>query len=147
MILDTPLLGTGGKGGDKLARIILADDQPKVRFALQVLLGRISEIVVAGEAADAEELTSQLVSTSPDIVILDWQLPGLMEIGSLHALRTGRPELFIIVMSGRPELRRAALDAGADDFISKIEPPDRLLASVSNCLEQLKGIKAGTKAN
>jgi DNA-binding NarL/FixJ family response regulator len=125
-------------------RILLADDQPKVRFALHVLLGRMSDIVVVGEAIDAEELLNQTISAAPDVVILDWQLPGLMEIGSISALRADCPDLLVIVLSSRPELERAALDAGADDFISKIDPPDRLLASVSRCLKQHNGIRAET---
>lgn len=122
-------------------RVILADDQQKVRFALRVLLVTMSDIFVVGEVADAEELVSQVKSTDPDMVILDWQLPGLSDIGSISALRKERPELFVIALSGRPELGRAALEAGADNFVSKIDPPDRLLATVSKFQKQLNGVR------
>ena len=122
-------------------RILLADNQPKVRFALRVLLVSMSDISVVGEATDADELVSQIDSTNPDMVILDWQLPGLREIGSILALRKDRPDLFVIALSGRPELGQAALDAGADNFVSKIDPPDRLLATVSRFQKQLSGMR------
>lgn len=122
-------------------RVILADDQPKVRFALCVLLSSMPDIFVVGEVSDAEELARQIDATNPDMVILDWQLPGLGEIGSIAMLRKDRPDLFVIVLSGRPEWGRAALEAGADDFVSKIEPPDRLLAIVSGFQEQFNGMQ------
>jgi DNA-binding NarL/FixJ family response regulator len=125
-------------------RILLADDQPKVRFALRVLLVSMSDISVVGEVTDADELVSQIDSTNPDMVILDWQLPGLREIGSILALRKDRPDLFVIALSGRPELEQAALDAGADYFVSKIDPPDRLLATVSRFQKQLSGMREET---
>jgi DNA-binding NarL/FixJ family response regulator len=125
-------------------RILLADNQPKVRFALRVLLVSMSDISVVGEVTDADELVSQIDSTNPDMVILDWQLPGLSEIGSILALRKARPDLFVIALSGRPELGQAALDAGADNFVSKIDPPDRLLATVSRFQKQLSGMREET---
>ena len=125
-------------------RILLADDQPKVRFALRVLLVSMSDISVVGEVTDVDELVSQIDSTNPDMVILDWQLPGLREIGSILALRKDRPDLFVIALSGRPELEQAALDAGADYFVSKIDPPDRLLATVSRFQKQLSGMREET---
>ncbi|MGD2049956.1 MAG: response regulator transcription factor [Chloroflexota bacterium] len=120
-------------------RVILADDQPKVRFALRVLLESKPEIFVISEATDAQELVGQIESGKPDMVILDWQLPGLSDIGFISALRKDQEDLFILVLSGRPELGRAALEAGADNFLSKIDPPDGLLATVRELQEQLTG--------
>jgi len=48
----------------------------------------------------------------------------------LPALRARYPRLPVIVMCGQPEVRRAALAAGADAFISKTDPPDQLLAAL-----------------
>ena len=118
-------------------RILLADDQPKVCFALRVLLNQRPELIVVGEAGDTDELLAQLASTQADVVVLDWLLPGLPEAGSLEALRAIRPGLLVIALSGRPELGQAALDAGADAFISKIDPPDQLLATVDRCQERV----------
>ena len=48
----------------------------------------------------------------------------------LSALRQACPGLHVIVLSARAEAYRAALDAGADDFVSKVDPPERLLAAI-----------------
>ena len=111
-------------------RILLADDQPKIRFALRLLLEREPELDVVGEAAGAETLLAQLEATQPDVVLLDWELPGLSAIGGLPALRAVCPQLRVIALSGRLEARQAALAAGAEAFVSKGSPPDRLLAAL-----------------
>ena len=109
-------------------RILLADDQKQVRLALQALLKRQSGMKVVGEASEAQALMTQIVQTRPDLVLLDWGLPGLADIGSVPVMRQNQPGLSIIVLSGRPEVRGEALAAGADAFVSKMEPPERLLA-------------------
>jgi DNA-binding NarL/FixJ family response regulator len=111
-------------------RILLADDQPKVRLALRMLLKHETGIRVVGEAGDAENLLAQIRPTHPDLILLDWGLPGLSGIGSLPALRSNNPKLKVIVLSGRPEVRGKALTAGADAFVSKIDPPEQLLETL-----------------
>lgn len=117
-------------------RILLADDQPRVRFALRVLLGRQPGLKVVGEAIAAEDLLAQTEATCPDLLLLGWELPGLAAAGSLSALRRIRPDLFVVVLSGRTGVRRAALDAGADAFVSKTDPPGRLLAVIEKQRER-----------
>ncbi|NIV36854.1 MAG: response regulator, partial [Anaerolineae bacterium] len=63
-------------------RILIADTQPKVRFALQVLLQRQPDLNVVGEANDAQNLLEEVESECPDVVLLGWELPG-MEMDSL----------------------------------------------------------------
>jgi DNA-binding NarL/FixJ family response regulator len=112
-------------------RIVLADDQSKVLFALHTLLKRYRDFVIVGEASNADELILLTSEIDPDLIILDWQLPGLKKIGSLSAIRDCRSNLVIIVLSGRPELSQLALDAGADAFVSKIDPPERLIGTIA----------------
>ena len=70
----------------------------------------------------------------PDLVLLDWELPGLQS-GALAAtvfstLNACCPNVKIIVLSGRPEAGRPALAAGASSFVSKADPPERLLEAL-----------------
>ena len=112
-------------------RILLADDELKVRFALRVLIEQRPLWQITGEAVDARSLLTQLADDPPDIVIMDWLLPGLSQAGSLSALHHVCPDLFVIVVSSRPELGETALEAGADVFVSKIDPPERLLEAIA----------------
>ncbi len=117
-------------------RILLADSQPKVRFAMRVLLERQPGLKVMGEAANADDLLNQVEMSCPDIVLIAWGLPGVAADDFLSALRGICPDLSVIVLSGRPEVRRAALDAGADAFVSKTDPPEYLLMAIEDCVKK-----------
>ena len=121
-------------------RILLADPQAKVRFALRVLLERRPELEVVGEAACAEDLLSLAAASCPDLVLLEWSVAGVMAEGLLVALRSACPGVGVIVLSGRPEAREAALAAGADSFVSKGHPPEHLLKAIVHCCHGGEGV-------
>lgn len=111
-------------------RVLLADSQSAVRSALRFLLEQEPELCVVGEAADADALLAQAGASQPDLVLLDWTLPGSHSIGLLPALRARCERTIVIALSGRPEERQTALAAGVDAFVSKGEPPEHLLAAL-----------------
>jgi DNA-binding NarL/FixJ family response regulator len=111
-------------------RILIADGRPRTRFALGALLKRQPAMEVVGEAEDVECLERQIEMLHPDVVLLDWWFEGRATAALVAALKERCPDLHVIVLSGRPEVRRAALSAGADAFVSKIDPPVRLLTSM-----------------
>ena len=94
---------------------------------------------VVGETTEADRLLACIKETRPDLVLLDWELPGLVANGLMNALRSLFPRLKVVVLSGRPEARRDALAAGADAFVSKGDPPDRLLAALRAIGQQIQG--------
>jgi len=113
-------------------RLLLADDQPKARFALRTLLRFQTGLTIVGEAATADGLLALAEQTSPDVVLLGWGLRGSPMDALLPALRRICPHLYVIALSSRPEARDAALTAGADAFVSKIDPPERLLKAIAD---------------
>ena len=122
--------------GARVMRILLADDEQKVRSALRLLLEQEPDLHVVSEAVDAEELQTQMEMSCPDLVLLDWELPGLKADAILLALRAHCAGLHVIVLSGQPEARPTSLSAGADGFVSKSDPPERLLAAIYGCHSQ-----------
>ena len=119
---------------DNVVRVLIADDEPRVRSALRLLLRQYPAIAVAGEADNVElalELTAQ---QRPDLVLLDWELAGRNGTTVLKRLRAARQGVVVIALSGRPESRRAALAAGADAFVSKGDPPEQLLSTLQATL-------------
>jgi DNA-binding NarL/FixJ family response regulator len=114
-------------------RVLIADDQVHVRSALRLLLRERLGVTVVAEADDVAQALEQVNTAEPDLVLLDWELPALGGAAALAGLRTIRPGLAVIALSGRPEARRAALAAGVDAFVSKGESPDWLMTSVNNC--------------
>ncbi len=119
--------------------ILLADDEVRVRSALQMLLKEQPGMKVVAEVAEAEALLAQIRATQPDLVLLDWGLPGLGAVGSLPTLRLVCPNLAVIVLSGRPEAGREALAVGADAFVSKVESPEHLLAALHTIAARING--------
>ena len=111
-------------------RILIADDWANVQVALRVMLEQQPGFDVVGEVVDAEELLTWVEAVCPDLLLLGWELPGLAGADLLPDLRTACPNLLVIVLSGRWEARQAALAAGADAFVSKVAPPERLLAAI-----------------
>jgi DNA-binding NarL/FixJ family response regulator len=117
-------------------RVLLADDQAWLRSAMRLLLEQEPDIEVVGEAGEANVLLSLVGAVTPDLLLLDWELPGTLSGARgeciLNRLHNCCPEVAIIVLSGLPESGTHALDAGADYFVSKADPPEALLGAVLN---------------
>jgi DNA-binding NarL/FixJ family response regulator len=112
---------------DIVLNILIGDAQPRVRFGLRLLLEQQSGWRVVGEAEDARTLLDHVQSGCPDLILLDWELPGMPAQELLAVIRRACPRLGVIFMSGRDELRHPALQAGADVFVYKADPPENLL--------------------
>jgi DNA-binding NarL/FixJ family response regulator len=115
-------------------RILLADDQMQIRSALRLLLEQGVGLSVVGEAAGAESLLALAKETKPDLLLTDWDLVKKRDVGIIRFLREEYPSLRVIALSGRPEVRQEALQAGADAFVSKGEPPQRLMDTIYTTL-------------
>jgi two-component system response regulator DesR len=112
-------------------RVLLADDQEKVRSALKLFIEQEGAFVVVGEASTACDLLYNVIKTNPHIILLDWELPGMPDSPQrLSPLRLVAPDVKIIALSGVPEARRSALAEGADGFVSKSEPPENVLRAL-----------------
>jgi two-component system response regulator DesR len=111
-------------------RVLLADDQDKVRSALRLLIEQELAFNVVGEAGAADELLRGILKSYPQVVLLDWELPGLPDQHKLDSMRLIDPELKIIALSGQPEARKLALAEGVDMFVSKSDPPDGVLKAL-----------------
>ena len=115
-------------------RVLLADDQPALRSAVRLLLEQEPGVTIVAEVADSDALLVHTAQVHPDLVLLDWELPGLGTVqvarAVLDALYASAPNLHVIVFSGRPEAGRHALAAGASTFVSKADPPEHLLAAL-----------------
>jgi len=123
-------------------RILLADSQSRVRFALCSLLEEQSGLRVVGEARDCQELLAQAEAACPDLVLIDWDLPGMAGVDLCAALQRMCPGLHVIALSSRSGIEQEALAAGAQASVSKAGPPEPLLAaiqSVQNLCERGSG--------
>jgi two-component system, OmpR family, KDP operon response regulator KdpE len=107
--------------------VLVIDDEPQILRALRINLRvREYDVHTAGSATEALELAAR---HPPDLVILDLGLPDLDGVEVIHGLR-GWTDAPIIVLSGRSDSmdKVEALDAGADDYVTKPFGMDELLA-------------------
>lgn len=116
-------------------RVILADSHTQIRWALRKVIEAEQGLTLVGEVSAAQELLSQMESLQPDLLLLEWELPGHRN-GLLANLRTLSPDLSILVLSNRPELRGTVLSAGADAFVGKVDAPEQLLATLRNMVRK-----------
>jgi DNA-binding NarL/FixJ family response regulator len=108
-------------------RVLIADDQPSVRFALKLVLEQ-QGIDVAGDVSDSGELLAWLKTNQTDLLLLDWELPDQPGKKIIPILRAKYPNLTVIALNSRPQTRTEAISAGADGFVSKGDPPEYLLS-------------------
>jgi two-component system, OmpR family, KDP operon response regulator KdpE len=110
-------------------RILIADDDPQILRALKVTLrARGYDIITAGDGVQALEAAA---SHHPDLVVLDLGMPKLDGVEVIEGLR-GWTQVPILVVSGRTDAadKVDALDAGADDYVTKPFAIDELLARI-----------------
>lgn len=113
-------------------RVLLADDLAAVRSALALLLEQEIDLRVAGQASDAASLLQAVADEPPDVVLLDWELPGMPADQLVRELRRSHPPICIIALSSRLEAETAAMHAGVDAFINKGHPPENVLAALDH---------------
>ena len=110
-------------------RILIADDDPQILRALRITLtARGYDVETASDGTEALRLA---VDKHPDLIVIDLGMPGLTGIEVIEAVR-GWSQLPILVVSGRSDSldKVDALDAGADDYVTKPFAADELLARI-----------------
>jgi len=115
-------------------RMLIADDQVEIRSAMRLLLSYTFGLTAVEEAVNASQAMRIARDARPDIVLLDWELPGQVDGALVAALRLTPSRPAVVVLSSKPEVRQAALDAGASAFVSKGDPPDVLLRAIGDYL-------------
>lgn len=112
-----------------MGHILLVEDDPSIRKLVQVNLQKRGYTV--SEAEDSHQAIALFQETSVDLVLLDLVIPGLSGVDVCAWIRA-RSDVPIIILSARQEeeLKIAALDAGADDYVTKPFSPEELLARI-----------------
>ncbi len=121
------------------AKILIVEDEPPVREMLRFLLKQNGMTVI--EAEDAIQADREITENSPDLLVLDWMLPGQSGVDFARDLKQ-RPEtrnLPIIMLTARVEEddKVKGLEVGADDYVTKPFSPRELLARVKAVLRRV----------
>lgn len=118
--------------------ILVVEDEAAIREMLNFSLGRAGFDV--HEAADARQAQDMMGSHVPDLVLLDWMLPGISGVDLAHKLRQGSRTkdvpIIMLTARGEEESKIKGLEAGADDYITKPFSTQELVARIKAVLRR-----------
>jgi len=120
------------------ANILLVEDEPGIQELLKLNLGQAGHQVTA--ANDAEDALQYLRNTLPDVILLDWMLPGMSGIDLCKRLRSDNRyqpvPIIMLTARGEEQDKVAGLDTGADDYITKPFSPRELVSRIRAVLRR-----------
>jgi DNA-binding NarL/FixJ family response regulator len=110
--------------------VVIADDHPGFRAALEAMLHAAPGIVLLGSAGCGEEAVSLSAALRPRVVLMDLMMPGVNGVDATRRVRAQPQPPAVIALSGSPELMPAAVRAGAARTLLKEEDPDVILDAI-----------------
>lgn len=125
--------------------ILVVDDEAPIRDMLRVALEMAEYSVI--EAADAQEAHSLIIDKKPDLVLLDWMLPGTSGIELARRLKrdevTSELPIIMLTAKGEEDNKVQGLEVGADDYITKPFSPRELVARLKAVLRRTDTLITG----
>ncbi|QXQ09706.1 response regulator transcription factor [Paeniglutamicibacter sp. Y32M11] len=112
-------------------RILICDDQPLIRSSLALILGTEEDFEVVGTAADGQEAVTLALELTPDVVLMDIQMPVLDGVGATAQITAvSAAKVVVLTTFDRDDYLFAAIDAGASGFLLKNTEPEMIIAAV-----------------
>lgn len=129
-------------------RVLIADDHWSVRDGLRWMLEGVDDVEVVGEAASGRDLLATVTDVSPDVVLLDINMPEMSGLEALAELRSIAPDVKVIILSmyDRAVYVKRAIELGASGYLLKSAGRDELvraLRAVSAGRSYVQGEVAG----
>jgi two-component system response regulator MprA len=123
-----------------MVTILIVDDDQKLLKMLRRTL--VYEGFTVVTASDGHEALTQVQTHRPDVIVLDWLMPGLDGIQVTERLRAAHDETMILMLTARDAIedRVAGLESGADDYLVKPFAPAELLARVHALLRRARTV-------
>ena len=113
-------------------RVVLVEDNDVFREALELLLGLRGEMKVVASVADGADAADVVREECPDVVLMDYRLPGLDGVQATRAVLEACPETAVVCLTASANLRErdALMEAGAVDCLQKDEGLDAIVAAI-----------------
>lgn len=123
-----------------MIRLVLVDDQPGVRQGLRMLLTLEPDITVVAEANTGREAVTLVQALSPDVVLMDVEMPEMDGIAAAAMIHDGSPQSAVVMLSIHDDMsvRARAHAAGAAAFVNKNGAVEGLVATIRQAAEQRK---------
>jgi DNA-binding NarL/FixJ family response regulator len=116
----------------KVIRVLIADDHPVVRKGLSSCLSHYGQISIVGEASDGHEVLRKAKELSPDLVLMDIDMPRMSGLTASDTLRKENPKIKVLILSmyGDSDYVMRILQSGARGFILKQASTDELIKAI-----------------
>jgi DNA-binding NarL/FixJ family response regulator len=111
-------------------QVLIVDDQPRTRQSLKLLLKTVPAITEIREAADGLEALDAVREAQPQVVIMDARMPNLDGLEAIRIIKASWPKTRVILLSMYQEYQEGAKGLDIDAFVSKGDPPEKLLEQV-----------------
>jgi DNA-binding NarL/FixJ family response regulator len=115
-----------------VVRVLLVDDSAAVRAGLSALIDTTPDIELVGACADGSEAVEAAARHRPDVVVMDYSMPGMNGIDATEALIADRAERRVLLLTTAvaADVVHRAHGAGAVGFVRKADHPDELLDAI-----------------
>lgn len=127
----------------KPIRVVTVDDSALVRLTLHRYLTRYADIEIVGQATNGKEMLDVVQQTSPDVIILDVEMPVMDGLAALEILMRAQP-LPVIMLSrltwSGAEVTLRALELGAVDFVLKPQPGVTMAETAKVLVEKIRSV-------
>jgi len=126
-------------------KILIVDDHPMMREALQTAFESEDDLEMIGEAPDAIKALKMLETIKPDIIMMDMLLPGMSGLEAIEKIIESNPQAKILVLSSMEDEERivAAIQAGALGYFPKTAPRTYLLEAIRKVADGIPYMPAG----
>ncbi|MBN1484174.1 MAG: response regulator transcription factor [Chloroflexia bacterium] len=111
-------------------RVLIVDDKRRSRDALRALLNTWSEGQVVGEAANGQAALLLMERLRPAVVLMDVLMPVMDGLSATRAIKERWPQTKVVILTMYGAYQHEALAAGADDFLLKGCPTERLWSAI-----------------
>jgi DNA-binding NarL/FixJ family response regulator len=122
----------GSEGAVDVVRVALVEDNQVFREALELLLGLRPEVEVVASVEDGNEVVALCTNYEPDVVVMDYRLPGLDGVQATAALRKACPDVAVVCLtaSANPREMEALQAAGAVACLTKDQELDEIVDAI-----------------
>ncbi|GHG16575.1 response regulator transcription factor [Streptomyces zaomyceticus] len=131
-----------GSEGNRVVRVVVADDQAVVREGIVMLLGLLPGVEVVGAARDGEEAVALAAELAPDVVLMDLRMPRCDGVEATRRIREGHPGTEIVVLTtyADDDSLFPALQAGARGYLTKDASGEEIVRALRDVTDGRAGL-------
>ncbi|PIF00368.1 MAG: DNA-binding response regulator [Maribacter sp.] len=120
-----------------MIKVLIADNHPIIRMGVKQVLDNTSGFEVLDDVSTTSELFNKLGTTSPDVVMLEMDIPEINGIATLRKMKKEYPDVKVLMYSGQPEdvYALSTIRAGAHGYLSKTSNVDYIISALKKVSE------------